>query len=76
MASTVGAGPLADAMKKTPPNLTLLAKQNGGKFPATRVADTIRDGAIPGHGRKTMLEWGKVFGAIRTGWRRPRWSWI
>ena len=57
-----GAGPLADAMKKTPPNLTLLAKQNGGKFPATRVADTIRDGAIPGHGRKTMLEWGKVFG--------------
>ena len=49
-------------MKKTPPNLTLLAKQNGGKFPATRVADTIRDGTIPGHGRKTMLEWGKVFG--------------
>jgi len=57
-----GAGPLADALKKTPPNLTLLAKHNSGKFPATRVADTIRDGAIPGHGRKTMLEWGKVFG--------------
>lgn len=57
-----GAGPLADALKKTPPDLTQLAKNNGGKFPASRVADTIRDGAIPGHGRKTMLEWGKVFG--------------
>ncbi len=57
-----GEGPLASAMKKVPPDLTQLAKNNGGKFPQTRVADTIRDGAIPGHGRKTMLEWGKVFG--------------
>lgn len=57
-----GEGPLAGAMKKTPPDLTRLAKSNGGKFPQSRVADTIRDGAIPGHGRKTMLEWGKVFG--------------
>ena len=57
-----GEGPLANALKKSPPDLTLLAKNNGGTFPATRVADTIRDGAIPGHGRKTMLEWGKVFG--------------
>lgn len=57
-----GEGPLANALKKTPPDLTQLAKANGGKFPASRVADTIRDGALPGHGRQTMLEWGKVFG--------------
>lgn len=57
-----GEGPLANALKKTPPDLTQLAKANGGKFPASRVADTIRDGALPGHGKQTMLEWGKVFG--------------
>ena len=45
-----GNGPLADALKAVPPDLTTLAKRNGGRFPTDRVAETIHNGAAPGHG--------------------------
>ncbi len=55
-----GNGPLADALKVVPPDLTALAKRNGGRFPTDRVAETILNGAAPGHG-KAMIAWGRIF---------------
>ena len=61
-----GMGPLTDedAMKKSAADLTLIAKRNGGVFPFSKVADTIRDGsAIAGHSQSRMMAWGKIFSA-------------
>ncbi len=62
-----GNGPAASSLKKTPTNLTLLAKQSGGKFPTQRVRDYI-DGtgqASPAaHGSREMPVWGDAFKQI------------
>lgn len=57
-----GAGPVASTLKQGPPNLTLLAKNNGGRFPGERVQQIL--GMNPGaeaHGSKEMPVWGNVF---------------
>jgi len=57
-----GNGPLADAMKISPSDLTLIAAKHGGKFPAAKVADVIRSGgAVLGHGSPSMPAWGLYF---------------
>jgi mono/diheme cytochrome c family protein len=57
-----GSGPLADAMKLVPTDLTRLAARNNGEFPSNRVADVIRNGgAVLGHGSSAMLAWGNYF---------------
>jgi mono/diheme cytochrome c family protein len=57
-----GFGPLADAMKLTPTDLTRLADRNNGEFPGNRVADVIRNGGnVLGHGSSAMLAWGTYF---------------
>jgi len=57
-----GAGPVAVALKSTPPNLTTLAKRNNGKFPADHVYQVIRgDANVPAYGDKEMPAWGPVF---------------
>lgn len=61
-----GAGPLtdADAMKKSAADLTQIAKRNGGIFPFSKVADTIRDGgSIVEHKPSRMMAWGKIYSA-------------
>ncbi len=60
--SARGDGPLADRMKRRPPDLTVLATQNGGVFPAEQVRKTI-DGreSVPGHGGPDMPVWGSAF---------------
>jgi nucleotide-binding universal stress UspA family protein len=57
-----GDGPLANAMKRKPANLTEIAKRNGGQFPTDLVFRTI-DGRQPvrGHGGPDMPVWGDVF---------------
>lgn len=58
-----GQGPLADAMKLVPTDLTRLAARNNGEFPASRVGDVIRNGGgVLGHGSSAMLPWGNYFG--------------
>lgn len=42
-----GDGPIANAFRRRPPDLTQLATRNGGTFPADRVFQTI-DGRVPG----------------------------
>jgi len=63
-----GDGPAAAALKTAPADLTQLAKQNNGKFPAMKVAAAIRgEGAPTAHGTKEMPVWGPLFRSISSG---------
>lgn len=54
-----GNGPFASQIKTVPPDLTLLAKRNGGVFPQSSVAAKI-DGRkdVEAHGPRDMPIWG------------------
>jgi mono/diheme cytochrome c family protein len=63
-----GKGPAASAMKIAPPDLTLLAKKDGGKYPAAHVAAVIRgQAAVVSHGSQDMPVWGPLFSSISQG---------
>lgn len=63
-----GGGPAASAMKTPPIDLTLLAKNNGGKYPASHVAAVIRGQAMTAsHGSQDMPVWGPLFSSISQG---------
>lgn len=57
-----GNGPQAQFLPKKPANLTILAKENGGVFPAVHVHEII-DGRLEviAHGPRTMPVWGEEF---------------
>lgn len=61
-AGAKGDGYLVDSLKDRPTDLTQLARQNGGEFPAEVVRAAI-DGsqAVKGHGMREMPVWGDVF---------------
>jgi mono/diheme cytochrome c family protein len=59
-----GNGPAAPALKKPPTDLTLLAKQNNGKFPAMQAMSSIKDGTEAGHGSKDMPIWGPILSSV------------
>ena len=57
-----GNGPAAPAMKVMPTDLTKLAANHDGKFPAKDVEDVLRFGsALPSHGSADMPTWGMTF---------------
>lgn len=56
-----GDGPLAGLLKKTPPDLTQLAKKNGGVLPTGRLFDVIEGNNVPSHGTREMPVWGREF---------------
>lgn len=57
-----GNGPAAPAMKATVPDLTVIAKNNGGKFPVARIQRIILgEGMIASHGSREMPVWGPIF---------------
>jgi mono/diheme cytochrome c family protein len=61
-----GNGPLADAMKIAPSDLTRLAAAHGGEFPSAKVSDVIRNGGgVLGHGTPAMPAWGLYFAEKR-----------
>jgi mono/diheme cytochrome c family protein len=63
-----GGGPAASALKTPPADLTMLSKDNGGKYPALKVTSTIRGGpSTPAHGSKEMPVWGPLFRSISGG---------
>lgn len=62
-----GDGPAAGALKTPPTDLTTLAKQNGGKFPAAHVSEVIRNADLPAHGSKEMPVWGPTFRVLSEG---------
>ena len=54
-----GNGPVAPALKTKVPDLTTLARRNGGKFPAVRVRGIIAgDERYAAHGSSQMPVWG------------------
>lgn len=60
-----GGGPAAAALKTPPPDLTTLAKQNGGKFPYEYVGGVVRFGKpISAHGSSDMPVWGPIFNFV------------
>ena len=59
-----GNGPVAAFFKIMPPNLTQLARRNGGQFPAEGVRKSIDGRAdIRPHGTREMPVWGLEFAA-------------
>ena len=52
---------------KPPTNLTLLAKNNGGKFPMMEVLGVVKgDQPIAAHGTREMPVWGQIIGGDPT----------
>jgi mono/diheme cytochrome c family protein len=68
-----GDGPMADSLRFRPPDLTLLAKRNGGTYPAETVYRTI-EGRKPvkGHGGPDMPVWGDAFKNIESGFSEQK----
>jgi mono/diheme cytochrome c family protein len=61
-----GNGPLADAMKIAPSDLTRVAAEHGDEFPSAKVSDVIRNGGgVLGHGSPAMPAWGLYFSEKR-----------
>src|ERR1700758_999190 len=60
-----GKGPVSEALKVPPPDLTMLAKNNNGVFPTNAVYETI-DGLqrMAAHGSREMPIWGFRFNPI------------
>ncbi len=55
-----GGGVYGDFLKRTPTDLTVMAKNNGGVFPISRAFEVI-EGAGPGHGTREMPIWGQQY---------------
>ena len=68
-----GEGPLAENLRFHPPDLTLIARRNGGEYPAEKV-HRIVDGRrpLPGHGGPDMPIWGDAFKNPETGFDDAR----
>ncbi|MGA2075970.1 MAG: cytochrome c, partial [Terriglobia bacterium] len=57
-----GNGPAAPALKTPPADLTLLAKNNDGKFPDLQIMHVLESGTeLSAHGSKDMPIWGPIF---------------
>jgi mono/diheme cytochrome c family protein len=62
-----GRGPVAPALKSKVPDLTLLAKNNRGTFPESRVREVIMgDKLVVAHGSREMPIWGPIFHQIQS----------
>jgi mono/diheme cytochrome c family protein len=68
-----GDGPLSGSLRFTPPDLTLLAKRNGGTYPSDQVFRMI-DGRKPlkGHGGPDMPIWGDAFKGTADGFSEEK----
>ena len=67
-AEAKGNGPAASALSTPPSDLTMLAKKNGGKYPALKVSSVLRgEEALPAHGSKEMPIWGDLFWTMSGG---------
>ena len=56
-----GDGPVADALRVRPADLTQLAKRNGGVFPSAETHRIIDGRGVGAHGNPDMPVWGNVF---------------
>lgn len=56
-----GGGVLVEFLRRSPPDLTQLAKNNKGVFPMARLYEVIEGGDIPSHGGRDMPVWGREY---------------
>lgn len=56
-----GAGPISDLLKRSPPDLTQLAKKNGGLLPISRMYEVIDGTNVQAHGTRDMPVWGRDY---------------
>jgi mono/diheme cytochrome c family protein len=62
-----GRGPLASALKTEVPDLTVLAKNNKGEFPAALVRKIVMgEDVLASHGSREMPIWGPIFHQIES----------
>jgi mono/diheme cytochrome c family protein len=63
-----GHGPASLGLKQAPPDLTLIAQRNAGKFPYQRVKALIegKDPAPLIHGNRDMPIWGPIFHQVES----------
>jgi mono/diheme cytochrome c family protein len=61
-----GDGPTAEVLTKAVPDLTQIARRNGGRFPRKKMEDIIAgiDVSTAAHGSREMPIWGPVFSQI------------
>lgn len=63
-----GRGPAAPALKTPPPDLTVLAKKNAGRFPTDHFAAVLTGKTVVvAHGSQEMPVWGNIFWKISQG---------
>lgn len=56
-----GHGPAAPALKMPPADLTMMSRNNQGKFPADHLTSVLRFGSeMPAHGSAEMPVWGPM----------------
>lgn len=55
-----GNGPFVELLKRSPPDISTMARRNGGVFPLATVYQVI-EGAGGGHGTREMPIWGTAF---------------
>lgn len=53
-----GKGPLVEMLRRSPPDLTQLAKNNQGVLPMNRLYEVIEGADVPAHGGRDMPVWG------------------
>lgn len=49
---------MADLLRRSPPDLTQLARGNGGILPINRLYESIEGGKLAAHGPRDMPIWG------------------
>lgn len=56
-----GNGPLGELLRKSPPDLTQLAKKSQGVLPINRLYAVIDGADVPSHGTRDMPVWGREY---------------
>lgn len=56
-----GNGPLGELLRKSPPDLTQLAKKNQGVLPINRLYAVMDGAGVPSHGSRDMPVWGREY---------------
>ena len=56
-----GNGTISDLLRRSPPDLTQLAKSNGGILPMERLYQSILGESVAAHGSRDMPVWGMVY---------------
>ena len=63
-----GNGAIADLLRRSPPDLTQLARSNGGILPMERLYQSILGDSVAAHGGRDMPVWGLVYRTDAAGY--------